>query len=685
MWFRKKKPTFWSSTLFLFSIALFIKIILLALFSSNYQNQLFMQFVKHFLANFDNPWNYFYAAKSAAEFPYHPFMLYLLSIFYLPIYLFNIQSVIIQNFLFKMPLLLADLAITLTLLKIFPYRKKSILFFYILSPIIIYSSYMHSQLDLIPTSLLFVSIYFLQKNKFSISALIFGLALSTKLHIILALPLVLIYLFRKKSLQHALAFAGISGLLYSIFTVPYLFTPGFYHLAIAGAKQKSIFLSYASIGDLKLYLPVFAALIAYGRFSIYPKINNDLLNAFLALTFSIFVTLIPPAPAWYVWFFPFLSIIFITTYHKNRSILFFYLLLQAAYLLFFIVFYIPELHDLIFIRIPISLKIYHPILRNIAFSILEATLFLIIYTCYKFGIRSNTIYKKAGPLIIGIGGDSGSGKTTFLSDLRGLLGAKLTELEGDGDHKWERHNQNWQQFTHLNPKANWLHRQAENLIRLKEKKPIWRVEYDHDTGQFTSPRKVLPSDFIALSGLHTFYLPKMRKITDLKIYLDPSPEIRCHWKLTRDMTHRGYSKEKVLEQIKKREKDSQKYIDPQKNFADLLIQYFTDKPIDIKTITETQPIKLKTTLHSNFKIDVLINNLTALHIPFEWDYSDNLEQQHLILPAPIPPQTLLSIAKEAIPNLEELIATSIKWSPDYRGTIQLLTLFILSEKMKEQT
>ena len=218
-----------------------IKTILLAIFSSDYQNLLFIPFVKHFVCNQGNPWDFFFHSASTVELPYHPLMLYILSFFYLPIHILGIKSVLIKNLLFKLPTLISDIVITLIMFKTFPNRNRSILAFYALSPIITYACYMHSQFDLIPTCFLFLSFYFLQNNKIILSALAIGLALNTKLHIIIALPFFLVYLLKQKSTKDLLFFTGVVALLYTVISFPYFFSEGFYHMAVAGSKQKSIF------------------------------------------------------------------------------------------------------------------------------------------------------------------------------------------------------------------------------------------------------------------------------------------------------------------------------------------------------------------------------------------------------------------------------------------------------------
>ena len=128
-----------------------------------------------------------------------------------------------------------------------------------------------------------------------------------------------------------------------------------------------------------------------------------------------------------------------------------------------------------------------------------------VYIFYRYGVQSNSVYNRSGSTIIGIGGDSGSGKSTLLRNMKMILRDSILEIEGDGEHKWERSDRNWEKFTHLNPKSNLLHNQANYLLSLKRGNAIFRRDYDHSTGTFTDYRKVEPKEIIVLSGLHPFY------------------------------------------------------------------------------------------------------------------------------------------------------------------------------------
>ena len=87
--------------------------------------------------------------------------------------------------------------------------------------------------------------------------------------------------------------------------------------------------------------------------------------------------------------------------------------------------------------------------------------------------------------IIAINGDSGSGKTTLSKILNLLFEKEACILETDRYHKWERGNENYQKYTHLNPYANHLERMIEDVFQYKIGQDIFQVDYDHSMGNFT--------------------------------------------------------------------------------------------------------------------------------------------------------------------------------------------------------
>ena len=219
--------------------------------------------------------------------------------------------------------------------------------------------------------------------------------------------------------------------------------------------------------------------------------------------------------------------------------------------------------------------------------------------------------------IIAIAGDSGSGKTTLLNELSELFDKdSYLKLETDRYHKWERGNENYLQFTHLNPKANNLEKMSKDVYNLKIGSEIYSVDYDHDTGKFTQEEKIESKNNVILCGLHTLYNKVVNEIIDLKIFMDTDRELIKKWKIKRDVEERGYSVEKVLKQLETREKDYEEYIKNQKDNADIIINFCEDVNSLICNFIIKNKILIEKILYCNddkFKEYIFTNDKTITY------------------------------------------------------------------------
>tara|TARA_B110000503_G_C7157477_1_gene417987 strand:- start:1202 stop:3205 length:2004 start_codon:yes stop_codon:yes gene_type:complete len=658
----------------IFIYAVIFKIILAFLFSSQYSSDLFLPFLNSVSYENWNPWQSYYEKGMLDSFPYHGLMLFLL----VPFVSLG-EFLGLSGFLIKIPVLIADFGILIILLKLLPNNENKVLLYYFLNPIIIYGTYIHSQLDIIPTALLFGSIYFLTIQKIRTSSFFFGLAVATKIHVIIALPLIAFYLYKKFSLLEVTKYFLLSLIILLFFDSPFIFSEGFFYMVIANPKQSLLFDTFYKIGGLNLLFPIAIIILVYLHLFSQNKLNHDLMFFYFGILFTCTVFFIYPSPAWYIWMIPFVSIYFIKNRNQNRSIAL-YSLFSFSYIVFFVFFYISEYKDIYFLGQEIDFKFGNENLRNVSFTILEVSLLTIMHGFYKYGIQSNSIYKKQSNLLIGIGGDSGAGKSTLLSGLKDILGYRLLAIEGDAEHKWERTNSNWDKFTHLDPKANYVHKQADAILQLKQNQSIYRSEYDHNLGKFTKPVLVIPKEFIVIAGLHPFYIPKLRKNIDFKIFLDTQESLRKHWKILRDVLKRQYTKEKIEEQLKRRIADSKKYIDPQKNFADMVVNFFSKNNFDTGLEGADVNIGLKISISASIYIEDLIEALNSNEIT--WDYNDDLNSQYIILNKS-PLNNFKILAMNTIENLNEVIDVNAKWAEGYNGFLQYLCLKIICEKLKE--
>lgn len=176
-------------------------------------------------------------------------------------------------------------------------------------------------------------------------------------------------------------------------------------------------------------------------------------------------------------------------------------------------------------------------------------------------------------VLIGVAGDSGCGKSTFLRRLTDLFGEDfVTVICLDDYHSLDRKQRKETGITALNPKANNFDLMYEQMKALKSGQAIDKPIYNHETGMIDPPERVEPNHIIVIEGLHPLYDERVRSLLDFSVYLDISDEVKIAWKIQRDMAERGHTYEDVLAAINSRRPDFSAYIDPQKEFADVVIQ-----------------------------------------------------------------------------------------------------------------
>lgn len=179
------------------------------------------------------------------------------------------------------------------------------------------------------------------------------------------------------------------------------------------------------------------------------------------------------------------------------------------------------------------------------------------------------------PVMLGIVGDSAAGKTTLSAGLTRVLGAeRVTHICTDDYHKYDRAERARLGITPLHPDCNYIDILEQHLERARNGQPILKPVYDHRTGALVRPEYIQPREFVVVEGLLGFHTPAMRNLYDIKVFLDPPEEARRVWKLKRDTTKRGYTPEQVFLELEKREADSSQFIRPQREFADMVVQFY---------------------------------------------------------------------------------------------------------------
>jgi uridine kinase len=176
------------------------------------------------------------------------------------------------------------------------------------------------------------------------------------------------------------------------------------------------------------------------------------------------------------------------------------------------------------------------------------------------------------PLLVSIAGDSGVGKDTLTNAMARIFGEKnTTVISGDSFHKFERDHNSWKAKTHLDPRQNNLSSWEKAISSALKRNRFSARHYEHSVGKFTEVSPHGLRDLIISQGLHAL-TGNLAQMSDLKIYMEMPEDQRIQYKVARDISYRKQEKSKVSGQIKSRRSDFKKFIEPQKNVADLIVE-----------------------------------------------------------------------------------------------------------------
>lgn len=176
------------------------------------------------------------------------------------------------------------------------------------------------------------------------------------------------------------------------------------------------------------------------------------------------------------------------------------------------------------------------------------------------------------PVILGVVGDSAAGKTTITRGLVRILGqSSVTHVAADDYHRYDRAQRAERGITPLHPDCNYLDILEQDLLSLRAGQAILKPVYRHQDGTFGAPVYVKPRQFTIVEGLLGYHTAGMRDAYDVRVYLAPPEDLRRRWKVQRDCSRRGYTTDQVLEELDRREADSETFIRPQQRYADVVV------------------------------------------------------------------------------------------------------------------
>ncbi|MBI5508143.1 MAG: uridine kinase [Deltaproteobacteria bacterium] len=182
----------------------------------------------------------------------------------------------------------------------------------------------------------------------------------------------------------------------------------------------------------------------------------------------------------------------------------------------------------------------------------------------------------ARPLVIGIAGGTGSGKSTVAANLAAGLPPQAAVIV-DHDAYYRNHpdmpleKRAGLNYDHPNALDNDL--LLEHLDLLRGGKPVDLPIYDFvNHMRKTETRHLAPTPVIIVEGILVFVDERVRERLDIKIFVDTDADIRVFRRIRRDMESRGRTFQQVREQYYKTVRPMHlEFVQPSKRWADLII------------------------------------------------------------------------------------------------------------------
>ncbi len=194
-------------------------------------------------------------------------------------------------------------------------------------------------------------------------------------------------------------------------------------------------------------------------------------------------------------------------------------------------------------------------------------------------------------LIIGIAGGTGSGKSTVVRKImEALPKEEVAVIPQDSYYKDNRHIplEVRLKMNYDEPDSIDWNLLCDQLSELKEGKAVERPTYDFLTCARTPDTlTILPSEVVVVEGILVLSNPRLRKMMDIKVFVDADADERLIRVIHRDCIERGRTPQMVIDRYQETLKPMHNlYIEPTKRYADIIIPQGGNNNVAIKLLAD---------------------------------------------------------------------------------------------------
>jgi uridine kinase len=193
------------------------------------------------------------------------------------------------------------------------------------------------------------------------------------------------------------------------------------------------------------------------------------------------------------------------------------------------------------------------------------------------------------PLVIGIAGGTGSGKSTIAKAVAAAVPpSEVALIEHDAYYR-DLPDVTPEELAQLNfdhPGALETELLVQHLALLKQGKPVDVPAYDFKTHRrLATRRRVAPGKVIVVEGILVFVEEALRRLMDIKIFVDTDADIRLMRRIRRDMEQRGRSFASIREQYYRTVRPMHlQFVEPSKRWADVIVPEGGDNRVALDLI-----------------------------------------------------------------------------------------------------